>query len=246
MRAGRARRWRARRVALPPARRGGNLGGVIGHFVDGVAHDFGQRLDIGRKLAARAVNRAVGREQILLRVGAVAEANVNFHRAVAHDRAHADEIGQGEKLAFERPGDERFQFRRGRAGLMRDDADLGEIKPWQHFNGNFQEGINTAGDERAENERPKQGTQQQTPDAWFAVHGINPAADSVGKCPVKFQIGVFCHDFRARFKSALDERLPAARRSRHHYLRVVAGRRMHQHPPLPLVENERARRNGHQ
>ena len=45
----------------------GNLRGVIGRFVDGVAHDLGQWLHAGRKLAAHAVNGAVDREPIRLR-----------------------------------------------------------------------------------------------------------------------------------------------------------------------------------
>ena len=117
----------------------GYLRRVVGHFVDGIAHDLGKRLDAGRKLAPRAVNRAVDRQQVLLRVGALAETNVNLDRAVAHDRAYADQIGQGEDLTLKRPGDPRLQLGGGGARLVHDHADLGKVEARQHLDGDSQQ-----------------------------------------------------------------------------------------------------------
>ena len=149
---------------------GGNLGCIVGDFIDGVAHDVRQRLGAGGKLAARAVNGAVDRQQVLLGSGSLAETDVGFHRAIAHNRAHADEVGQDQNLAFQRPRNLHLQFGGGRARLVGDNADLRKIEPREHFDGNVQKRVNAAGGERAVNEPPEQGPPQEMRDASSSGH----------------------------------------------------------------------------
>jgi hypothetical protein len=143
--------------ALGPGGRhtGGKLQGVVGHFVNGHAHDFSLGMHGGRQFGAGEVDGAIDRHQILLRIGAFAETSVSYNLAIAHGGAHADEVGQRQDLAFERPGDRGFHLRRGGAGVVGDDADHWKIEPRQDFNGNLPIRVGAISDECAIDERPE-------------------------------------------------------------------------------------------
>lgn len=129
-------------------------GAVIGHFVDGITHDLGDRIDLPGQVGPCAIDRPVDRLEIDLRIAAFAEAHVDLHRAIAHHRTYAAQIREGEHLALERIHDEPFEFGRGRARQVRRYADLRKIELRQHLHRRVDERIARVEQHGAEHQHP--------------------------------------------------------------------------------------------
>src|SRR6185437_1460516 len=224
-----------------------NLGAIVRHFIDGVAHDLCDGIDRGWQLPACTIDRPVDRLQVQHGRGALAKAQVDFHDAVAHDRAHVLQLGEREKLPFQWIDEKALELTGCGSRQVRVDADLWKVELRQHFHGDTEEGVSDVADQAREHDCPQHGAPQ---DAWNGAtrrnHGSVGRGVALCDAAVIVEVGVLHHHLLPRREALLDECIPAACRSGHDRLRLNSLCRPYEDPPARLIEDERTRGYGDQ